>query len=100
MKIHHFILLAALTTLGACDTSPRGDNATVTDEKSAAEAEGAEMSIDTNVSSVAFTGWGVGKNHPGRFTLEKGDFTVKDGKITSGKFTVDINSLHMDQQEE
>lgn len=100
MKKHGFILLAIGLILMACDHKPSGDSATVTDEKSAAEAKGMLLVIDTAKSSVAFTGWGVGKNHPGKFKLKHGEFTVEENQITSGKFTVDIQSMHMDQQGE
>jgi polyisoprenoid-binding protein YceI len=58
------------------------------------------MNIDTTSSTVGFTGWGVGKNHPGKFKLSMGNLTVKDGKVASGTFTININSLAMEEQGE
>ena len=58
------------------------------------------MNIDTAASSIGFTGWGVGKNHPGKFKLNSGSVTVKDGKITSGSFAINVNSISMEEEGE
>lgn len=82
----------------ACDSAPEGDQAVVTDEKTAADSAGVAMTVDTTASSIAFTGWGVGKNHPGKFKLSGGTFTVQNGKVTSGSFTINVNSMSMDEE--
>lgn len=93
-------IIAIAAFFVSCDSAPEGDNATVTDEKTAADSVGVAMTIDTTSSVIGFTGWGVGKNHPGKFRLNNGTLTVKDGKIASGTFNININSMSMDQQEE
>ena len=100
MKTYIILLLAATTFLTACDEKPRGDNATVTDEKSAMDGQGDLLYVDTTGSLVAFTGWGVGKNHPGRFRFNSGSLTVKDGELTSGTFLISMSSLSMDEEGE
>ncbi len=93
-------IIAIAAFFVSCDSAPQGDNATVTDEKTAADSNGVAMTIDTSASSIGFTGWGVGKNHPGKFKLTTGSVTVKDGNISSGTFSININSMSMDQPEE
>lgn len=93
-------IIALATFFVACDSAPEGDKATVTDEKTAADSAGISMTIDTANSTVGFTGWGVGKNHPGKFKLNNGSLTVKEGKITSGTFSINVNSIAMEEQGE
>ena len=93
-------IIALAAILVSCDTAPQGDNATVTDEKTAADSVGVAMNVDTASSTIGFTGWGVGKNHPGKFKLNSGTLTVKDGKVASGSFSININTMSMDQQDE
>jgi polyisoprenoid-binding protein YceI len=90
-----FVLAASLT---ACSDTPKGDEASVTDEKAAADSNGVAMTVDTATSIVGFVGNGVGKNHPGEFKLSSGTFTVKDGKVTAGSFTVNVGSIKMLEQ--
>lgn len=97
-----FITIAALATLGftACDQAPKGDNATVTGAQKEAEATGQSFTIDTTQSTVRFNGFGVGKNHPGRFTVSSGTVAVANNAITGGNFTIDIKSMKMEEEGE
>lgn len=97
------IALAALATvlfLSSCSNSPKGDEAVVTDEQKVDSTAGKELAINTEVSKVAFTGNGVGKNHPGVFTINEGKLIVSDGKLTGGSFDINIISMSIDQSEE
>lgn len=100
MKKYIATIFAGALLAVSCSDAPQGDNATVTDEKTAADSNGVVMNADTSSSIIGFNGWGVGKNHPGKFKLNSGSFTVKNGMVTSGAFSININSLSMDQQEE
>ncbi|MEY3398388.1 MAG: hypothetical protein RL220_982 [Bacteroidota bacterium] len=82
-------------TVASCDTAPKGDAASVTDAAAAAAAQGDTLKIDTAATTVQFTGNGVGKNHPGHFKVSEGMIAIKEGKITGGTFTIDINSMKM-----
>lgn len=59
--------------------------------------EGDKYVIDTLNSKVEWKGYKVFKSentgHFGTITFESGDVTVKDGKLESGKFVADMNSL-------
>ncbi len=100
MKKYIVTGIAVLLLAASCSEAPKGDDAVVTDEKTAADSNGVTMTLDPANSSLGFTGWGVGKNHPGTFKLKNGTFTVKDGMVNSGSFIVDVSSLLMDEQGE
>lgn len=100
MKKYIATFFAGALLAVSCSEAPKGDTATVTDEKTAADSNGVVMQADTSSSTVGFNGWGVGKNHPGKFKLNSGSFTVKNGMVTSGSFVININSLSVDQPEE
>lgn len=91
------ILIATAT---GCSDSPKGDTAIVKDEQAPAVSAGANMPIDTGLSHIQFTGYGVGKNHPGRFHLASGNVSVMDNRVTGGEFVVNINSLMLEEQAE
>jgi polyisoprenoid-binding protein YceI len=101
MKKHFLSMIAiAAVFMASCDTAPNGDNATVTDEKTLTDTVAVGIPIDTASSVVAFTGWGVGKNHPGSFKISEGIFATTQGNLTGGSFTININSMKLDQPEE
>jgi polyisoprenoid-binding protein YceI len=97
MKKHVILFGIAAVIFASCDRQRNGDTATVTDAQTLPDEKGQVLFVDTTGSMVAFTGWGVGKNHPGRFKFNSGSMTVKDGEITSGTFLIAINSMSMDQ---
>ena len=94
------LLLASGIAFTACDSQPKGDNATITEKQSAADATGQTFVVDTANSYVRFTGHGVGKNHPGKFRLASGSVAVKDEHVTGGEFVVDIKSMDLEQEGE
>ncbi|UFH31379.1 YceI family protein [Chryseobacterium sp. C-71] len=59
--------------------------------------DGNQYVLDTLNSRVEWKGYKVFKSentsHFGTITFESGDVTVKDGKLESGKFVADMNSL-------
>ena len=59
--------------------------------------DGAGYKVDTLNSKIEWKGFKVVKtdatNHFGTIKFESGDVTVKDGKLESGKFFADMNSL-------
>lgn len=59
--------------------------------------EGSQYTLDTLNSKVEWKGYKVFKSentsHFGIIKFESGDVTVKDGKLESGKFVADMNSL-------
>lgn len=61
------------------------------------QTDGALYKVDTLNSNVEWKGYKVLKSdqttHLGTIKFESGDVTVKDGKLQSGKFVADINTL-------
>lgn len=59
--------------------------------------DGNQYILDTLNSRIEWKGYKVFKSentsHFGTITFESGDVTVKDGKLESGKFVADMNSL-------
>ncbi len=94
-----FFVGALITTaVIACNEAPKGDNATITDEQKAADAQGQAFVVDTTESRVRFTGNGVGKNHKGIFHLTSGNVAVNGNSITGGSFLINIKSMELDEK--
>jgi polyisoprenoid-binding protein YceI len=95
------LAFAGMLVFGAsCDSAPKGDKATITEEQDAATAKGISFVVDTNDSKIKFTGNGVGKNHAGNFKVSSGSVSVQDNKITGGSFDINIKSLDLEEQGE
>ena len=84
----------------SCSDAPKGDAATVAGVQNAAAAEGTSIAIDSTASSIRFVGNGVGKNHPGLFKVKEGAVAVANNTVTGGRFTIDINSMEMEEKGE
>lgn len=92
--------LSIILLSASCNDAPKADTATVTTEQQPATgADEATYSVDTINSFVRFTGYGVGKNHPGKFKVTAGNIAVASNQVTGGKFTISINSMTMEQKE-
>ncbi|WP_332453119.1 YceI family protein [Chryseobacterium aquaticum] len=86
------VLFAAIVVSCQKEKPVTSENNEVTTTK-----EGDKYVIDTLNSKVEWKGYKVFKSentgHFGTITFESGDVTVKDGKLESGKFVADMNSL-------
>lgn len=100
MKVKGYLvavsIVALITSCGGGE--PKGDDATIQEKQATAEAQGTQFAVDTTVSRVRFTGYGVGKNHPGKFKVSSGTVAVANDKITGGSFTINIKSLDLEQK--
>jgi len=54
---------------------------------------GNALTVDVNSSKVEWLGKKVTGQHHGTIKLAKGEFTVDNGKVTGGKFEIDMNSI-------
>ncbi|WP_210463058.1 YceI family protein [Rufibacter roseolus] len=99
LKTAGLALMAGLA-LASCNEAPKGDKATITEEKTAADATGQTFVVDTAASMVQFTGNGVGKNHPGTFRLNSGSVSISGNQVTGGEFIINIKSLSLKEQGE
>lgn len=101
MRTKNFLGLVAISTLMfsvACDSAPKADQAQVAEQQVAQAAVGAELKIDTVTTAVVFKGNGVGKYHKGAFKVTDGIVSMQDGKLTGGKFNININSMKMEEE--
>jgi polyisoprenoid-binding protein YceI len=96
-KIYIFLVIA--TIFQACERRKEADKAIISEEEQTREAVGREFTVDTASSYIRFTGYGVGKNHPGKFRLSSGTVTVSDHQVTGGSFDIDIKSMDLEQKE-
>lgn len=94
-------ILAVLGILAAgCDKAPKGDEAQIAEKEQAAVPTGQTYVVDTSASWIRFTGFGVGKNHPGRFKLNYGAAAVSNDTVSGGAFVVNIKSMEMEEKGE
>lgn len=94
------LFLAATLSFTACSDAPKGDNATTMEEQIAPAAAGQTFMVDTLASSVKFTGYGVGKKHPGNFRLSGGNVGISGNQITGGEFIINISSMEIEEKGE
>jgi polyisoprenoid-binding protein YceI len=92
--------VAICITIIACDNAPKGDQATITEEQKPTEIKGQTFTIDTANSTIRFIGYGVGKNHPGKFKVSSGTVAIKGNEITGGDFIINIQSLELEQKDD
>lgn len=84
-------LLAASISFIACDSKESSSSETT--EETAGLPDGT-LAVDASASEVMWKGNMVGMyEHSGDVKLESGNVTVADGKITGGKFVIDLTSI-------
>jgi polyisoprenoid-binding protein YceI len=94
MKKFTFTVLAGgLLFFTACNTTPKGEEAQVTEEQTAAVASGTDYKVNTETSVVKWLGASPVKQHNGTFKLSEGTLTVTNNNVTAGSFTIDVASL-------
>lgn len=98
MKTTIKLLALALVTAAiavSCGSGSDSEASQVGQEQEAAEMVGGTYAVDTEASSITWTGgYIVGDDsHSGTLNLSEGSLSVKDGKITGGNFTMDMNSI-------
>lgn len=87
-----FLMLSFfLTSCGG----PEGEAAETKEAAPAATADSGSKSyaVVADVSKVMWEGSKPGKSHFGSIDVSKGSINVEGGKITAGKFTLDMNSI-------
>jgi polyisoprenoid-binding protein YceI len=98
--ITQFSAIALVIILSSCNNPPKGDEATITDKQKATESSAGSVTyrVDTANSKVKFTGYGVGKKHPGNFRVLSGHVNVNNNEITGGEFVINVRSLDMEEK--
>jgi len=97
-KIRPILIAFAVAAISySCNKAPKGDEAAIGEKQEAAQATGQTFVVDTAASSIKFTGYGVGKNHPGKFKLDEGKVAITGSDVTGGDFVIDIKSMDMEE---
>jgi len=92
IKILSILMVLALFT--SCKKDKAAE-AVVSDAKKVAESvTGKDFSVDTQNSKVMWTGTKPTGAHSGTIDVSEGKITVKDGNITAGSFTMDMNTIN------
>lgn len=86
-------VLAVLLLSAACQSAPKADKAEITDAQAVKPEEGHSFTVDTSLSTVYWLGTKPSGSHKGTFRFAEGQLFVTDSTVTSGQFTIDINSL-------
>ncbi len=86
------IIAVAATSLVSCSSNST-DKVETTEKQTAATADGTAYAVDST-STITWTGSKPTGSHTGTFKISEGAFNVKDGALTGGNFTIDINSLN------
>nr|WP_294937432.1 YceI family protein [uncultured Flavobacterium sp.] len=91
------IILSLLLVTSLLTVSCKKNNAEGADVKDTATAvvseDGAKYTANTKESLVHWTGSKPGGKHSGTINLQDGEVLVKDNKIVSGKFTINMNTI-------
>lgn len=94
------LLLFAAAIFASCEQAPKGDAVVITDQVLPKIGSGGTFVVDTVKSWIRFTGYGVGKKHPGTFKLKYGRVMANEHQVTGGSFVIDVMSLDMEQEGE
>ncbi len=95
MKKVSLLFGASALVLASCVGNPDGKKAETTDSvETTADAAGTELSVDTAKSTVTWLGKKVSGQHDGTVKIKSGTLTVDDGKLTGGRFTIDLTTIH------
>jgi len=94
MKIFSNLLMAFLL-IGFASSCKKdtAEKAAVGAAKEAAKAAGKNFAVDGTLSKVNWLGSKPAGTHTGTIDVSNGTVTVENGKVTSGMFTMDMNTI-------
>lgn len=92
------LAFAFATLVASCQSGPEGETAQSEEKKEVAQSSGTAYNLDLTTSKVTFIGSKPVGTHTGEFALAAGNLNVDNGNITSGAFTIDINSMNITDQ--
>ena len=70
-----------------------GEKASTGEAAETAKASGVDYAVDVAASQIMWEGSKPTGSHTGTVNLTEGSFSVEDGLISSGSFTMDMNSI-------
>lgn len=87
-----FAMILLVGSVTSCKDS-EGDKAEVSNKGEVAAATGTTMGVDVANSKVMWEGTKPTGAHNGTVNVSGGSVSVKDGKVTGGNFTLDMNTI-------
>lgn len=88
------ILLGVIViSLVSCKSKPSAENAGAGNAGVAAVESGISYAVDTTSSTINWKGSKPGGEHTGIVSISEGSVNVEGGKIVSGSFIIDLNSI-------
>ena len=81
--------------LASCVSNPEGKRAETSDHvaEAALSHAGNELTVDTEQSSVQWTGRKVSGQHHGEVQITSGALVVEEGELAGGNFVIDLNTI-------
>lgn len=97
-KFSILLFVLAATIVFSCKNKEAAE-AQVDAAAEVAEAQGMTYEVNTEMSKVMWVGSKPTGQHNGTINVSEGSVAVKDGNITGGTFTLDMNSITVLDQE-
>ena len=94
MKTYLTSLVSFILLGTSCVPSPEADKTVTSDVQESAVMEGAGYNIDTAMSKIMWVGTKINGSHKGNLKIVHGKIGLKDGKLSSGNFIIDVASLN------
>lgn len=88
-------MVAGALVLASCVGNPEGKRAETSDNvtDAALSHTGSELAVDTEQSSVQWTGKKVSGQHHGEVQITSGALVVEEGNLVGGNFVIDLNTI-------
>jgi polyisoprenoid-binding protein YceI len=85
----------AMMVMVGCTQAPDSDNATTSAAKEIAPStvSAESMAVDPSASKIVWVGTKVSGYHSGPVQIKSGELLVQDGKVTGGKFVLDLTTI-------
>lgn len=93
--LNTFTIVAMALVLVGCKDKAKEAETKAAEEAAKAEMASVKYKIDKALSTIDWKGFKPTGSHNGTVALESGVFTVNNGKIESGTFLIDMNSLNV-----
>lgn len=88
-----FTILALALVFTNCKDKAKEAETKAVEEVAEAEATSDKYSVNLDESTIDWTGFKPTGKHNGTIMLKSGEFTVSDGKLTSGTFIIEMGSI-------
>lgn len=90
-----FLFLAFSALMTSCKNKPEGDAAGVGEAGEVSAAMGDQYTTDASMAKIMWEGSKPGGKHNGEISISEGNVFVKDGMVSGGSFTIDMNSINV-----